>query len=193
MGKLGFYFDSTLCIGCRTCQVACKDKNGLPAGISYRVVRSFATGDYPRPGFYHYSGACNHCFSPACVASCPVGAMHIDEDDGTVQYDEETCIGCKACVAACPYGEPQYFEEENVVRKCDACKDVRDQGGNPVCVDACLMRCLEFGDVDELQKIHGDSVVDELPILPSADQTAPSLRINPRPAALESAFAEKFV
>ena len=70
---------------------------------------------------------------------------------------------------------------------------MRDQGGNPVCVDACLMRCLEFGDVDELQKIHGDSVVDELPILPSADQTAPSLRINPRPAALESAFAEKFV
>ena len=76
MGKLGFYFDSTLCIGCRTCQVACKDKNGLPAGISYRVVRSFETGDYPRPGFYHYSGACNHCFSPACVASCPVGAIH---------------------------------------------------------------------------------------------------------------------
>lgn len=49
MGKLGFYFDSTLCIGCRTCQVACKDKNGLPAGISYRVVRSFETGDYPTP------------------------------------------------------------------------------------------------------------------------------------------------
>lgn len=192
MGKLGFYFDNTLCIGCRTCQIACKDKNDLPAGINYRVVRTFETGDYPHPGFFHYSGACNHCFNPACVASCPVGAMFFDED-GTVQYDEETCIGCQACVSACPYGEPQYFEGENVVKKSNACKDVREQGGNPVCVDACLMRCLEFGDVDDLERAHGNNLVSELPILPSADQTVPSLRINPRPAALESAFAEKFV
>lgn len=192
MGKLGFYFDNTLCIGCRTCQVACKDKNDLPAGITYRIVRSFETGDYPHPGFFHYSGSCNHCFDPACVASCPIGAMFIDED-GTVQHDDEACIGCKACVTACPYGEPQYFESLNIVKKCNACKDVRDQGGNPVCVDACLMRCLEFGDIDELEKRHGSELVDEIPILPSSDKTVPSLRINPRSSALETDCAEKFV
>lgn len=192
MGKLGFYFDNTQCIGCRTCQIACADRNNLAAGTLFRRVKSYETGSYPAPGFFHYSGACNHCTNPACVAICPTGAMYIS-DDGTVQHDDGKCIGCQSCVKDCPYGEPQYFRDLGIVKKCDSCKDLRERGENPVCIDSCLMRCLHFGDVDELLAKYGNNLVSEIPALPTASTTTPSLLINPKEAALENDFQEKLV
>ena len=111
----GFYFNQQMCIGCRTCQVACKDKNDLEVGYLFRRVESFEVGEFPAPATFHYSGACNHCHTPACVEVCPAGATYINEEDGTVQHDDEACIGCGYCVKACPYGHPVLIEELNVV------------------------------------------------------------------------------
>jgi anaerobic dimethyl sulfoxide reductase subunit B (iron-sulfur subunit) len=189
MGRLGFYYDQSMCIGCRACQVTCKDMHDLPIGKFYRLVTTYETGVYPDGGRYHYSGACNHCENPACVAACPVGAMHVAED-GTVLPDPDTCIGCQACVSACPYGAPQYFEDKGITSKCDACADRRAQGLEPMCVAACVTRCLFFGDLDELAAEHGEDAVDELPCLPSASQTGPSVLIAATDFALEEEFRQ---
>ncbi|WP_270296002.1 4Fe-4S dicluster domain-containing protein [Eggerthella sinensis] len=127
----GFYFDMTACIGCRTCQVACKDKNNLEIGTIFRRLSDFEVGSYPTVQTFHYSSSCNHCEKPACVAACPNAAMYIDEDDGTVQHNDEKCIGCQYCVKACPYGVPQYIEAIQKTHKCDACKPLRENGDQP--------------------------------------------------------------
>ena len=127
----GYYFDQKACIGCRTCQIACKDKNDLEVGILFRKVLSFEVGAYPETGIYHYSGSCNHCENPACVEVCPNQAMYIDEEDGTVQHDDSKCIGCEYCVKACPYGHPQYIADLRIVHKCDGCIGLRSAGERP--------------------------------------------------------------
>ncbi|MDQ7092085.1 4Fe-4S dicluster domain-containing protein [Desulfosporosinus sp. PR] len=192
MGRKGFYIDMTACVGCRTCQIACKDKNNLKVGTIFRQVRTYETGVFPTPGVYHYSGTCNHCSNPKCVAVCPTGAMHIDTDL-TVQHDMTKCIGCRYCTWACPYGVPKFMEELGKVHKCDACKDLRDKGENPACVDACYMRALEWGDFDELKAKHGSNVTRDLPILPNSSITNPSTFIKPRITALQKDFQKKEV
>lgn len=190
MGRLGFYFDGTACMGCRTCQIACKDKNNLEVGTLFRRVRSFETGAYPKPSTFHYSGTCNHCQEAKCIKGCPTGALYY-ADDGTVQHNKNKCIGCKYCTWNCPYSVPQFIEASGIISKCDSCKDLRDSGGNPACVDACLMRCLEFGDLDELTAKHGSALVQDLSILPSSSITEPSLLITPKSCAFDPNFKEK--
>lgn len=184
MSKKGFYINQVACWGCRTCQVACKDKNDLPIGTLFRTVKSFEKGAYPDAKLFHYPATCNHCENPACVANCPTGAMYVDEADGTVQHDDTLCIGCETCAKSCPYQVPQLIAEENIVRKCDACKQLRDNGEEPACVASCIMRALEFGDIDELRAKHPDAV-SNLAILPDATQTSPCVIIAPHAAALD--------
>lgn len=176
MGKLGFYFDGTQCTGCRTCQIACKDKNRLDVGVLFREVRSYETGTYPNARIYHYSASCNHCENPACVAACANGAMYKAED-GTVICDTAMCDGCGTCVSVCPYQVPKMLPSGKV-SKCDACAYLRAKGANPACVDACLMRCLEFGDLDELTQKYGPDLVSNLPILPDSTMTNASILIT---------------
>jgi anaerobic dimethyl sulfoxide reductase subunit B (iron-sulfur subunit) len=191
---LGFYFNMKRCTGCRACQVACQDRNNLPVGYALRKVSSYCQGTYPDAMGYHYSASCNHCEHPACVAACPSGACQ-KADDGTVFRDADVCIGCGMCVLSCPYGHPQLVREQGISFKCDSCKAFRDHGMNPVCVDACQMRAIDFGDLDELRaKYAGDeSLVNELPILPSAETTNPSVLIKPKDAALKSDVKEWIV
>ncbi|EHQ91499.1 4Fe-4S dicluster domain-containing protein [Desulfosporosinus youngiae] len=191
MGRLGFYFDMTACIGCRTCQIACKDKNGLKVGTIFREVKTFETGVFPKPGVYHYSGSCNHCANPKCVEGCPTKAMHVDED-GTVQHDKNKCIGCRYCTWACPYGVPKFIKETGRAGKCDGCKELRDKGKAPVCIDACPMRALEWGDIDQLKAKHGGATT-ELPILPHPSVTNPSVLIKAKTLAFQSDFQKKEV
>lgn len=188
MGQLGFYFNEAACSGCRACQVACKDRNDLPVGTFYRHVTSYQTGAYPQASIYHHSATCNHCETPACVVNCPTGAMQ-KSDDGTVVHDDSACIGCQTCVRSCPYEVPQFFEEQAIVGKCDSCRSQRDAGRNPVCVDACCMRALDFGDLDELAAKYGDGLVRDMPYLPSSEETNPSTLIAPKEAALATDFA----
>lgn len=189
MVKKGFYFDQKSCVGCRTCQIACKDKNDLGIGLFFRHVFSYETGDYPLVKTFHYAATCNHCDDPACVAVCPNQATYIDEEDGTVQHDDEKCIGCEYCVKACPYGHPQYMKELGVVHKCDACIGLRSVGEKPACVASCPMRALDFGPIDELRAMHPDAV-DKITILPDPSQTNPSVAIDAKLVALEGESVE---
>ena len=189
--KMGFCIDMTACIGCRTCQIACKDKSGLPVGIYYRRVTSYETGRYPNPGYYHYSASCNHCTYPKCVERCPTGATYISEEDATVQYDDSICIRCRYCVNACPYGVPQYFKTENKVGKCDACLDLRKADKNPVCVDACMMRAIEWGVLEEMkEKYEQDKLTSDIAVLPSSMLTRPSVLIKPSKHAQNKDYVE---
>lgn len=188
--SLGFYFDGTRCVGCKACQVACKDRFNLQkAGPRPRRVTTIECGTYPDAGMYHTSISCNHCDSPACVANCPTGAM-FQSDDGTVQHDDNVCIGCKTCMSSCPYGAPQYAEEIDLIVKCDSCKPLRAAGMNPVCVDACPMRALDFGEMDDLRAAYGDNLVSEIACLPPADITSPNLVMKAKEEAQVEDFRE---
>ncbi|MBM7854110.1 anaerobic dimethyl sulfoxide reductase subunit B (iron-sulfur subunit) [Desulfohalotomaculum tongense] len=180
MGQKGFYFDMTICIGCKTCQVACKDKNELPVEVLFRKVRTFEGGKYPKPWVYHLSMSCNHCAEPKCVKNCPTGALY-KRKDGIVAHNRERCIGCQYCVWSCPYGAPNYLEEEGKSGKCDMCADLIDKGKNPACVDACMMRALHFGDLEELKAKYGGT--SNIKVLPDSGITKPSILINPKPIA----------
>jgi anaerobic dimethyl sulfoxide reductase subunit B (iron-sulfur subunit) len=186
---IGFYFDATNCTECKTCQIACKDIKNLPTDINYRKVTSYEGGTYPTPWVYFISMACNHCDLPACLAVCPVNAI-IKEDDGTVVIDTSACIGCKSCITACPYGAPKFREELGIVDKCDACKEYRDKGENPACVDACPLRALYFGEVEELSAKYGAgaTLTSDAAPLPSSDQTSPNLLIKPAPEMTNSNY-----
>jgi len=191
MSQLGFYFNQANCIGCHTCQIACKDKNDLDLGVLFRNVHSYETGTFPTPGRYHYSATCNHCAMPACLAVCPVAAISKDVDTGVVVIDTSICTGCKLCLDACPYKVPQFIDSQQVADKCDFCQDLLEKGENPVCVDSCPMRCLEYGDLDDLKAAHSaEPLTSDLPCLPGSQQTGPSTLIMPRPCALEAAFVE---
>lgn len=175
MAEKAFYFDMAKCIGCHTCQIACKDKNALEVGTTFRHVDSYETGSFPAVKLYHVSRSCNHCANPACVANCPTGAMYKAED-GSVQHNDEECIGCQSCVNSCPYEVPQYIEEANVVHKCDMCTALTARGEQPACVASCQTRALEWGNYDELLAAHPEAVRD-IAVLPSSAETEPNLLI----------------
>lgn len=183
--QLGFYFNSNICVGCKTCQVACKDKNHLPVGVIWRRVVEYGGGSWVRrdgvlapQGVFGYflSIACNHCQSPLCVKSCPTGAMHKNAD-GIVQVNSENCVGCRYCEWACPYSAPQFNAEAGVMTKCNFCVDLLAQGQQPACVSACPMRALDFGEIDELRQKYTGIV--EIEPLPAERVTHPALVIGP--------------
>jgi anaerobic dimethyl sulfoxide reductase subunit B (iron-sulfur subunit) len=186
--QLGFYLNASACNGCKACAIACKSKNNLPVGINWRRVYQYAGGGWvPDPDnptlvkpnnifSYAVSVACMHCQDAKCVEICPAGAM-TKNADGIVTIDADKCIGCRYCEWACPYGAPQFNETAGVMTKCNACADLVAQGQKPACVDACVMRALDFGELSELRARHG--VVDAIEPLPAAGFTRPSLVITP--------------
>lgn len=193
MAQYGFYFDQTVCAGCHTCQIACKDKNRLDVGYLLRTVHTYETGEFPNPGLYHLATSCNHCDNPACVEACPTGRTVKDEKTGIVYHDPTvTCLGkdCQLCVKACPYSHPVYVEAENQVRKCDMCIDQLNKGAEPACVASCMMRALHYGPVDELKAAYGSDLVTELPCFPDGG-TNPNFYIKARACAKEKNFEEK--
>ena len=191
--QYGFYFDSSRCTGCKTCAMACKDYYDIGTDRDWRRVYEYAGGHWmqnkdgswqPNVFSYYMSISCNHCDKPACVAACPTGAMHKREQDGLVAVNQERCIGCQYCGMACPYGAPQYDNSKKVMSKCHGCYARIEQGKQPVCVEACPLRVLDFGPIDELRKKYGHEA--SIAPLPSAQMTAPNLVIRPNATARPS-------
>lgn len=185
MTQLGFYVDTSKCTGCKTCQLSCKDKNDLPVGVNWRRVYEFSggswvkqtNGNYSNSVFAYYTSiACNHCAEPACTKACPTGAMNKREKDGLVIVDEDVCVGCRYCEMACPYGAPQYSEEKKHMTKCDGCFERIDEGKQPICVESCPLRALEFGPIEALRLKYGDKA--DIAPLPDPSLTKPSLIIG---------------
>jgi anaerobic dimethyl sulfoxide reductase subunit B (iron-sulfur subunit) len=110
---------------------------------------------------------------------CPTKAIYKRAADGVVLIDADKCIGCRYCEWACPYGAPQFNEEIGVMTKCDFCEDLLAAGNNPACVDACVMRCLDFGELSELREKYGD--FNEIEPLPKSDITVPAFVVTPHP------------
>ena len=148
--QLGFVHNNVDCIGCRACEIACKDKNGLAPGPRFRRVMYVEGGTFPEVYAFKLNMSCNHCAEPACLPTCPTGAIFKRKKDGIVDIDSTLCIGCRRCEAACPYGAPQFIPEQNIVSKCNMCVDEIDAGRKPYCVMACMMRVLDIGPIDKL-------------------------------------------
>lgn len=188
MSQLGFYYNVDRCSGCKTCQIACKDVHDNPVGTLYRHVHEHEAGTFPHPRAYFVSIACNHCEKPLCVENCPSGAMFKRAEDGRVLNDPEKCLGCRMCVWSCPYGAPSYSEDSHRIEKCDLCDDLVKHGEQPACVASCLMRAIEFGDINELRARYGSNA--NIVGLSDSQETKPSIVIKPHRTLADERIVE---
>lgn len=169
--------DSSRCIGCRGCQVACKQWHSLkaepttfhgtyenPDDLSewtWRKVKFVEAVDGDGAPRWHFlSDACKHCTDASCLAVCPTGAL-FRRPWGAVDLDQTICNGCRYCVAACPFGVITFNEETGRANKCILCPDRVEAGLEPACVTTCPTDALTFGDRDQLLG-QGRKRVEEL-------------------------------
>jgi formate dehydrogenase iron-sulfur subunit len=172
----GFFTDTSVCIGCKACEVACKEWNQLQEnedelgflgqsldntgelnGQTWRHVKfidnvpdeTMGVGD--GKAFLLMSDVCKHCQHASCLEVCPTGAIIRTEFD-TVFIQEDVCNGCRDCIAACPYDVIDIDEERDVARKCTLCYDRLQGGMEPACAKACPTDSIQFGPLDELRK-----------------------------------------
>lgn len=144
--------DVDRCVGCYSCEVACKQEHRIPVGIKRvnlnvigpRIVAGSLRSDFV-PVF------CMHCDKPPCVEACPNGSLY-KRSDGVVLLNAEQCIGCLYCIEACPFGAIQHNAEKHVVEKCDLCVHLTDKGSEPPCVKHCMGQCLYYGEANNFPK-----------------------------------------
>src|SRR2546421_2789823 len=175
---VGFFTDTTVCIGCKACQVACHQWNDLPAGRGARTSLLVLSGNsYDNTGSFSdvnwrhvkfieefsadpnrssrawlmMSDVCKHCVNAPCLEVCPTGAILRTEFD-TVFINEPTCNGCRDCVSACPFGVIHMSETRHVAQKCTFCYDRLKNQMVPACAQACPTNSIQFGKVDELRQ-----------------------------------------
>lgn len=169
--RLGFLFNPNICVGCRACEMACRNENHTPAEIHWRNVRELSTGIY-------LSMSCNHCDSPECFRVCPQRAFS-KRTDGIVEIDSSRCNGCNGkylCLDACPYSVPQYNPATNKVTRCQMCYPRQDHGLPPACVEACTTGALTVVDFNSLQL---SGVINQIPGFFFSRLTKPSILFYP--------------
>ena len=149
MTQLSLMIDMERCIGCKSCEAACKAEHGL--GPSENRNHVVWLGQTDSPGLDFLTLSCQHCERPACLRACPVSpkAIHKDPETGVVAIDESRCTGCGECVVACPYGAMGYDMIDHHAVKCDLCADRRSNGLRPACATVCPGGAIEFGLRDD--------------------------------------------
>ena len=179
---IGFYFDQTRCIGCSACRVACKDWHDIPAGPE-NWVRILYTekGKFPEVFVSYMIAPCWHCLDPVCIPACPEEAITKREEDGIVVVDSTACLGneeCdEKCLKACPYDAPQFGpEKEAKMHKCNYCLDRFIQGKLPNCIEACPVRALDAGPLEELGEKYG--TIKEAEAFKYSQRTKPAVVIK---------------
>ncbi len=137
------------CVGCKSCQVGCKMTNLVALGPGrIQVYQIGAFGEYPDLQMYFVPVMCQQCENPSCMAVCPTGACHRDQEDGVVRIDPTVCIACESCHNACPYHIPTMNNELRVMDKCNVCQNTSEI---PTCEKHCIGRCIAYGDIDDPQ------------------------------------------
>ena len=150
MSRLALMIDLERCTGCKSCEAACKQANGLGPHEYRNRVLWLQDAQIPRLDFLTVT--CQQCERPACLRACPVQpkALTRDPETGVVSVDESRCTGCGECVLACPYGAMGYDPIDHHAVKCDLCATRRASGGGPACESVCPTRAISFGERDEL-------------------------------------------
>ena len=159
---VGVLVDTTRCVGCRACEAACSEANGLAApekpgdeavfaarrktGPTAFTVVNKSTAKSPAAEDRFAKSQCMHCVTPACASGCVVKALE-KTAAGPVIYHEDRCLGCRYCMIACPFGVPkyEYTKAAPLVRKCTFCAARQAKGLPPACTDACPSGALTFG------------------------------------------------
>ncbi len=172
--RMGFFTDTSICIGCKACEVACKEWNNVPddglnfLGTSYDNTGGLSSDTWRHVAFIEQpvtvprlgddgirwlmsSDVCKHCTHAACLEVCPTGALFRTEFD-TVVVQQDICNGCGYCVPACPFGVIDKREADGRVWKCTLCYDRLKSDLEPACAQACPTQSIQFGPHDELRE-----------------------------------------
>jgi len=176
----GFFTDTTVCIGCKACEVACKQWNQLPddgmvfTGTSYDNTGELGASSWRHVSFIErpvplsgqesglgnfswlfMSDVCKHCKSAACLEVCPTGSIIRTEFD-SVYVQPDVCNGCGMCLAACPFGVIDRREDDGRAWKCTLCYDRLQDNMEPACAKACPTDSIIFGEVVDLVQMARD-------------------------------------
>ena len=183
MAISAFLTDPSICIGCKACEVACKEWNELPddgfewSGQSYDNTRALGASTWrhvlfleqPQPlgaqttgtaepfRWQFLSDVCKHCANAGCLEACPTGAI-VRTEFGSVFVQPDVCNGCGYCIVSCPFGVIDRNEQEGLAFKCTFCYDRQVAGLTPACAKACPTQSIQFGEISELREWAGTRV-----------------------------------
>jgi formate dehydrogenase iron-sulfur subunit len=185
MSVTAFLTDSTLCIGCKACEVACKEWNNVPqdgidwSGFSYDNTGAVGASTWrhvkfvenqPLPGlggmapeqttWSFSSDVCKHCENAGCLEACPTGSI-VRTEFGGVFVQPDICNGCGYCVVSCPFGVIERRPDDGRAFKCTFCYDRQKVGLKPACAQACPTESIQFGEIETLRK-KADDRLEEL-------------------------------
>jgi formate dehydrogenase iron-sulfur subunit len=160
--------DTTTCIGCKACEVACMEWNDLPFGETV-FDNTYQTMPETRWNYWNLilfneheredgtlmwlmrKNQCMHCAEPGCLAACPADGAIVQYTNGIVDFQQANCIGCGYCITGCPFDIPKMNPKTNRVFKCTLCADRVGEGLEPACIKSCPTGCLHFGSKDDMK------------------------------------------
>lgn len=162
--------DTTTCIGCKACEVACVEWNDLPfqptmfdntyqtmpdTNWNYWNLIKFdeRTNEDGSFQWLMRKHQCMHCADPGCLRACPADGAIVQYANGIVDFQQENCIGCQFCISGCPFNVPKFNNSTKKVYKCTLCSDRVGQGLEPACIKACPTGCLHFGTKDDMKML----------------------------------------
>lgn len=176
--RMGVLVDTTVCIGCRKCEWACKTAHDLatdpietyedrsvykemrrPDDKALTVVNEYANTTSDKVPI-NVKVQCMHCDKPACVSACIVGAF-TKKENGSVNWDTDKCIGCRYCMVACPFQIPAFEFEEALkpdIKKCDFCITRTEKEKLPACIEICPVEAITYGRREDLIKVARDRI-----------------------------------